>query len=53
MGAGRLVGPQAKGKHVVLRIFIDYPSKPSGLPAWLKNEVKLTRYEGPRRRPLA
>ena len=37
--------PEAKGKHVVLRIFIDYPSKPSGLPAWLKNEVKLTRYE--------
>ena len=26
-------------------LFIDYPSKPSGLPRWIKDEVKLTRYE--------
>src|SRR5580693_5705388 len=25
---------EAKGKHVVLRFYIDYPSKPSGLPGW-------------------
>ncbi len=37
--------PEARGKHVVLRIHIDYPSKPSGLPDWLKDQVKLTRYE--------
>ena len=37
--------PEARGKHVVLRIHIDYPSKPSGLPDWLKNQVKLTRYD--------
>ncbi len=37
--------PEARGKHVVMRIFIDYPSKPSGLPGWLKDEVKLTRYQ--------
>ncbi len=37
--------PVAHGKHVVLRIFIDYPGRPSGLPDWLKNEVKLTHYD--------
>jgi hypothetical protein len=37
--------PEAKGKHVILRIFIDYPSRPSGLPGWLNGQVKLTRYE--------
>ena len=37
--------PQVKGKHVVLRVVIDYPSKPSGLPDWLKKAgVKTTRY---------
>jgi hypothetical protein len=37
--------PEAKGKHVVLRVTIDYPSKPSGLPGWLKDQgVKLTPY---------
>ena len=36
---------EAKGKHVVLRVYIDYPSKPSGLPGSLKDQVKLTRYE--------
>ena len=37
--------PEAKGKHVVLRVYIDYPARPSGLPDWLKSSVKLTRYE--------
>jgi hypothetical protein len=36
--------PEAKGKHVVLRIYIDYPSRSSGLPDWLKGQVKLTSY---------
>ena len=37
--------PAAKGKHVVLRIFVDYPSRPSGLPAWLRAVgVKETPY---------
>ena len=35
----------AKGKHVVFRVYIDYPSRPSGLPDWLKDDVKLTRYQ--------
>ena len=37
--------PEAEGKHVILRIYIDYPSRPSGLPIWLNDHVKLTRYE--------
>jgi len=37
--------PRAQGKHAVLRVYIDYPSKPSGLPPWLKDEVKLTPYK--------
>jgi hypothetical protein len=38
--------PKAEGKHVVLRVYIDYPSKPSGLPDWLKDRgVKTTPYE--------
>jgi hypothetical protein len=37
--------PEAKGKHVVLRVYVDYPTKPSGLPDWLKAQgVKLTPY---------
>lgn len=36
----------ARGKHVVFRVFIDYPSRPSGLPDWLRAEgVKVTRYK--------
>ena len=30
--------PLAMGKHVVLRVYVDYPSKPSGLPDWLRNK---------------
>ncbi len=38
--------PQAEGKHVVLRVYIDYPSRPSGLPDWLRDKgVKLAPYE--------
>ncbi len=28
--------PRASGKHVVLRVYVDYPKKPSGLPEWLR-----------------
>jgi len=38
--------PAAAGRHVVFRVYVDYPSKPSGLPDWLaKLGVKQTRYE--------
>ena len=38
--------PEAHGKHVVLRVFVDYPSKPSGLPDWLKGQgVRTTPYK--------
>ena len=38
--------PEARGKHVVLRVFVDYPSKPSGLPDWLKERgVRTTPYK--------
>lgn len=37
--------PAARGKHIVFRVYIDYPSRPSGLPDWLRKEgVKVTRY---------
>jgi hypothetical protein len=36
--------PEAKGKHLVLRPYIDYPTKPSGLPDWIKSKVKTTPY---------
>ena len=28
--------PRATGKHVVLRVYVDYPTKISGLPDWLR-----------------
>lgn len=35
-----------KDKHVVFRVFVDYPSKPSGLPDWLREAgVKETAYK--------
>jgi hypothetical protein len=35
-----------RGKHVVFRVYVDYPKKPSGLPDWLRTAgVKETRYE--------
>lgn len=27
--------PAARGKQVVLRVYLDYPSRPSGIPDWL------------------
>jgi len=27
--------PLAKGKHVVFRVFLDYPTQPTGVPQWL------------------
>lgn len=35
----------AKGKHLIFRVYIDYPSLPSGLPEWLRKAgVKETPY---------
>ena len=37
--------PRAKDKHLVLRVYVDYPSKPSGLPEWLRAKgVKESSY---------
>jgi hypothetical protein len=38
--------PAAKNKHVLFRVYIDYPGKPSGLPDWLRDAgVKETVYD--------
>ena len=38
--------PAAKDKHIVFRVYVDYPTRPSGLPAWLRSAgVKETAYE--------
>ena len=38
--------PLAKSKPVVLRIYLDYPTRPSGVPKWLvDNGVKMTPYK--------
>ncbi len=35
-----------KGKHIIFRVYIDYPTKPSGLPDWLRKAgVKETAYD--------
>ncbi|TWT63519.1 hypothetical protein Pan54_42720 [Rubinisphaera italica] len=35
----------AQGKHIIFRVYVDYPSLPSGLPDWLrKTGVKETAY---------
>lgn len=40
------------GKHVVFRVYVDYPKKPSGLPDWLRRagvrETAYTDYGGGR-----
>jgi hypothetical protein len=37
--------PSARGKHVVLRIYLDYPARPIGVPEWvIKSGVRLTPY---------
>jgi hypothetical protein len=36
---------EAKDKHIVFRVYIDYPGLPSGLPDWLRKKgIKETRY---------
>ena len=40
----------AQGKHVIFRVYVDYPKKPSGLPDWLReagvNETAYTDHGG-------
>jgi hypothetical protein len=37
--------PLAKGKHIVFRVYIDYPGQPTGMPDWLiAKGVKRTPY---------
>ncbi|QDT33221.1 DUF4832 domain-containing protein [Thalassoglobus polymorphus] len=37
---------RANGKHIIFRVYVDYPSLPSGLPDWLRKAgVKETAYE--------
>lgn len=37
--------PLSKGKDIVLRIWLDYPTMPSGVPDWLRAKgLKMTRY---------
>lgn len=38
--------PPAKGKHIVIRIYLDYPGQPSSVPKWLiAKGVRMTRYD--------
>lgn len=38
--------PEAEGKHIVFRVYIDYPKRPSGLPNWLSDQgIKQSRYD--------
>ncbi len=38
--------PLAKGKHIVFRVYADYPGQPVAIPEWLiKRGVKMTRYK--------
>lgn len=36
--------PAGRGKQVVFRVYIDYPGRPSGLPDWLRDCVRMTRH---------
>lgn len=37
--------PRGKDKHIIFRVYIDYPQKPSGMPDWLRESgVKETAY---------
>jgi len=37
---------RAQGKHIVFRVYVDYPSLPSGLPDWVRKAgVKETAYQ--------
>ncbi len=35
--------PLARGRHVIFRVYVDYPSKPSGIPDWLLSAGLKTR----------
>ncbi|MBB6048595.1 DUF4832 domain-containing protein [Armatimonas rosea] len=38
--------PLARGKHVILRLFLEYPNEPTGLPQWvIDSGVKRTAYD--------
>jgi hypothetical protein len=38
--------PLARGKHVILRLFLEYPNQPTGLPQWVIDAgVKRTPYD--------
>ncbi len=38
--------PLSQGKHVILRLFLEYPNEPTGLPQWvIDSGVKLTPYD--------
>lgn len=38
--------PPAKGKDVVIRVFLDYPGQPSSVPSWLTDRgVRMNRYD--------
>ncbi|HEX5322913.1 MAG TPA: DUF4832 domain-containing protein [Capsulimonadaceae bacterium] len=37
--------PAARGKHVVFRVYLDYPGQPTGVPSWLLAQgLKTHRY---------
>ena len=40
-----LVAAKERGHHAVVRVYIDYPKKPSGLPAYLMDAVGCTPYQ--------
>lgn len=38
--------PLGKGKHVILRLFLEYPNQPTGLPQWvIDSGIKRTPYD--------
>jgi hypothetical protein len=38
--------PLGRGKHVILRLFLEYPNEPTGLPQWvIDSGVKRTPYD--------
>ncbi len=36
--------PAVQGKHVIFRVYLDYPGQPSGIPDWLLAEGLKTRH---------
>jgi hypothetical protein len=39
-----LVDAESRGHHAVLRVYIDYPGRPSGLPDYLTEQVSCSTY---------